>query len=190
MDAFVGEIRPFAFGFVPTGWMACSGQLVNVFQYQVLYTVLGNMYGGTANVNFNLPNLQGQTALGAGSGPGLTARTVAQTGGVSTVSLALAQIPSHNHTFDGAIGAAGFRKAVPPDTTYYLTNFGFGATGATTFTSALGYTTTPQNTTLNPVALAVTGGAPSGVVAHENKQPYLTIEYCICFEGTYPMRNN
>jgi len=58
---------------IPDGWALCNGQ------------------NGT-------PDLQGRFVLGAGTGTGLTARTVGSTGGAESVTLTVANMPSHNHT--------------------------------------------------------------------------------------------
>ncbi|EDM37311.1 Microcystin-dependent protein [Pedobacter sp. BAL39] len=184
MDAFIGEVRPFAFDWIPDGWLACNGATYPLAQYQALYSVIGTVYGGTLGQNFKVPNLQGEAIIGAGQGPTTSAYTLAQTGGTEKAGLTVNQIPNHDHVFNGAIGATGFRTNTAGNTSY-LTNFGYGGAGATTFTSASGYVPpgTPD-TLLNPSSVTQTGGGG----AHENRQPYLAVTYAICFNGYYPSR--
>lgn len=59
MDVFLGLITIFPYGFVPRGWMLCDGTLLPVTQYQALYSLIGNKFGGNGSTNFALPNLQG-----------------------------------------------------------------------------------------------------------------------------------
>jgi microcystin-dependent protein len=42
MDYFLGEIRPFAFGFAPNGWAQCNGQLLQVGRYPALFSLSGS----------------------------------------------------------------------------------------------------------------------------------------------------
>ncbi len=53
------------------------------------------------------PNLQGRFVLSSGSGSGLTTRTTGQTGGVETVALTLAQMPSHSHAVSASTNEQG-----------------------------------------------------------------------------------
>jgi len=186
MDAFIGEVRPFAFGWLPDGWLACNGASYPVIQYQALWSVISNVYGGTPNQTFNVPNLQGEAIVGVAQGQGLNTSpyTLGQTGGVEKVTLNVNQIPNHDHNLNGATGATGFRTAVAGNTSY-LTNFGYGGASATTFTSASGYINpgTPD-TMLNPLSVTQTGSGG----AHENMQPYLAVTYGICWDGYYPTR--
>ncbi len=190
MDGIIGEIRPFAFTYAPQSWILCDGREVQVIQYQALYAILGNTFGGTPNSTFKLPNLQGQAVMGFGAGPGLTTQPFGHAAGASTVQLTQAQMPNHTHDFNGATGAANSRVSIPVNTDY-LTNTGYGAANATTFTTANGYTNVVPDAGLNPAAVSIAGGVAgtNAAAAHENKQPYLTIEYCICWEGVWPSRN-
>lgn len=55
-DAYIGEIRPFAFGFTPTGWHQCDGSTLNTYSYNMLYTLIGTTYGGNGTTTFAVPN--------------------------------------------------------------------------------------------------------------------------------------
>ncbi len=54
---FLGEIRLYAFDFVPDGWMPCEGQLLPIREYDLLHNFLGDIYGGDGLITFGLPNL-------------------------------------------------------------------------------------------------------------------------------------
>lgn len=48
---------------IPKGWIQCNGQTISVTDFPYLYEVLGNKYGGTANTNFKVPNIQGKSLV-------------------------------------------------------------------------------------------------------------------------------
>jgi microcystin-dependent protein len=56
---FIGEIRAFAFDFVPTGWALCNGALQSIASNQALFALIGPKYGGNGETDFALPNLPG-----------------------------------------------------------------------------------------------------------------------------------
>jgi microcystin-dependent protein len=189
MDAFVGEIRAFTYSFIPLGWLACNGQSVPVVQNQQLYAVIGNTYGGNTSA-FNLPNLNGAAIVGAGIGPGLSPWELGQTDGAESVALTSAtQLPAHNHTLT--------IEQVPPATAQANTSAAPVAnqswlsraeqvTGTTTGNLIPSFTKPATgvdvDTTLHPATVGTAGNG----VAHENRQPYLTLVYCICTDGVWP----
>src|ERR1700735_760284 len=97
-NPFVAEIRIFPFNFAPTGWAFCAGQILPISQNTALFSLLGTTYGGDGKSNFALPNFQGSVPVHAGQGVGLSPYTLGGTGGVPTVTLSVAQLPSHTHT--------------------------------------------------------------------------------------------
>lgn len=48
------------------GWLECDGRTLNVSEYRALYSVIGNTYGGTPNVNFKLPDYRSKKICGTG----------------------------------------------------------------------------------------------------------------------------
>src|SRR5712692_4014169 len=89
---YVGEIRMFAGNFAPAGWMFCEGQLLPISECDTLFNLIGTTYGGDGQSNFALPDLRGRVPLHFGNG-----FTLAETGGVETVTLTVPQIPAHSH---------------------------------------------------------------------------------------------
>ena len=58
MEELIGVIKLFGGNFAPQGFMECNGQLLPVTQYQAVYALLGNQYGGNLQQNtFGLPKL-------------------------------------------------------------------------------------------------------------------------------------
>jgi len=56
-EEFFGAIKLVAFNYDPEWFMACDGRLLNVTQYQALYALLGNNFGGEFGKTFALPKL-------------------------------------------------------------------------------------------------------------------------------------
>ena len=73
-EPYVGEIRMFAGNFAPRGWAYCDGQLLGVSQNDVLFSLLGTIYGGDGRTTFGLPDLRSRIPLHQGTGPGLSPR--------------------------------------------------------------------------------------------------------------------
>ena len=63
IEAYLGQIQLFAFGFAPIGWMLCNGATLNINQYSPLYALIGITYGGDGRTTFKIPNLQGASPI-------------------------------------------------------------------------------------------------------------------------------
>src|ERR1700687_945762 len=87
---YVGEIRMFAGNFNPAGWMFCEGQLLPISEYETLFNLIGTTYGGEGQSTFALSDPRGLLPLHFGNG-----FTLAETGGVETLTLTVQQIPAH-----------------------------------------------------------------------------------------------
>ena len=80
-----GTILPWSASSLPTGFLECAGAAVSRSTYSDLFGVIGTTYGtGDGSSTFNLPDLQGRTAIGSGSGSGLSSRSLGATGGFET----------------------------------------------------------------------------------------------------------
>jgi microcystin-dependent protein len=94
---YVGEIRWMGMLVAPAGWLACDGAAVSrTGSFARLFAAIGTNYGaGDGTSTFNVPDLRGRAAIGAGQGVGLSARAMGARVGAETVSLAA--MPAHNH---------------------------------------------------------------------------------------------
>ena len=185
-DYFVGQIVVFGCNFAPTGFAFCRGQLLNISQNTALFALLGTYYGGNGQTNFALPNLQGKVPVGFGQGAGLTNRDLGETGGAETVALTTTQMPGHTHSL--TVGAVIATAACRNDTGNRQTPVGnvpaVESAGVTaTYGSAPNAAMRDGNVTLTgPATTAVAGAA----LAHENRQPFLALNYCIALQGVFP----
>ena len=87
------------------GALLCDGSAVSRTTYAALYAAIGTEYGaGDGSTTFNLPDLRGRMPMGAGTGPGLSPRSVGQSGGaeshthtVPSLSVPALAVPGHHH---------------------------------------------------------------------------------------------
>jgi microcystin-dependent protein len=63
MEPYIGELKIFAFEFIPRDWAACNGQLIEIKANQPLFSILGTQYGGNGVTNFALPDLRGRAPM-------------------------------------------------------------------------------------------------------------------------------
>ena len=63
METFIGTIQLFGFFFAPMNWAACERQLLKITDYQTLFALIGNKYGGDGYITFALPDLRGAEPL-------------------------------------------------------------------------------------------------------------------------------
>jgi len=174
-DPYIGEVRIFAFDYAPIGWVFCDGQLLPVAQYQALFAVIGTIYGGDGQNTVGVPNLMGRIPINFGQGTGLSAYAIAQMGGNATVTLTSAQIPNHNHNMVVTLNDA-------------TTNNPNGLYPSKHMDDAQGnmYKTNPTlDATFASQALSNAGGNQG----HENRQPYLPVNFCLAVEGIFPVRS-
>jgi microcystin-dependent protein len=180
-DPFIGEIRTFGFNFAPRGWFQCNGQLLPISGYSPLFAIIGTTYGGNGTTNFALPNMQCQVPMHWGTGPSGFSTVLGEVQGTPSVTLMQTQIPLHTHTISVAALPPGPNpeRSAGPNTsgTSYIAESG----GSFIFQSA---PATPNT------AFSTSTILPSGsTVPHENRQPFLAVNFCIAYEGVFPTRN-
>lgn len=161
---YVGEIRMFAGNFAPAGWMFCEGQLLPISEYETLFNLIGTTYGGDGQSTFALPDLRGRLPIHMGSG-----FTLAETGGVETVTLTTSQIPVHSHPV----------LATNNSNTASLPGGNFLATGPDIY---------DQNKA-GTITMAPAIGSTGGSQPHDNFQPYLCVDFIISLFGVFPSQS-
>jgi len=187
MDGFIGEIRAFGFNYYPQGWLPCNGNNVSLQEYQVLFAVIGTNYGPSdSRTYFTLPNLQGISLLGATNTGGYV--PVGTTGGAENVTLSLAQLTQHNHTMmaDKRSGAEASLGTNIPSPTVFLSN-PLAQTSSGGKPGVYAYSDVHPSTEQPNQSLA---GISGQSMPHDNMMPYLAMQYCICYDGTFPTHND
>lgn len=168
-DQYVGEIRMFGGNYAPEGWLLCDGREVPIADYQVLFTLIGTTYGGDGTSTFAVPDLRGRVPINDGQAPGLSPYTLGQRGGAEAVTLTTAEYPSHSHVAQ-ASNAAGAQPSSE------------GALPAADGTIALYNAGAPTAA----VSSAAVGMSQGGSLPHENRQPFLAVNFIIAYNGIYP----
>jgi microcystin-dependent protein len=175
-NPYLGEIRLFAFGYAPQGWMLCNGQTLSIAQYSALYSLLGTTYGGDGVTTFNLPNLQSRVPVHFGQGAGLSSYSMGEATGSETVTLNATQMPSHTHAVNATTGSGS--QSSPAGN--YLASPGASPHGTTVAPYA------PSNSGNATTLSGATIGAAGGSQPHSNLQPVLCVSFCICVSGLFP----
>lgn len=95
-----GATIDYAGSSAPSGWLVCDGSAVNRSTYAELFAAIGTTFGaGNGSTTFNLPDARGRTSIGAGTGSGLTARTLGATVGEENHALSSAENAAHGHQY-------------------------------------------------------------------------------------------
>jgi microcystin-dependent protein len=168
-EPFLSEIKIMSFNFAPRGWALCNGQLLPINQNQALFALLGTTYGGDGQVNFALPDLRARVPIHEGDG-----HTLGERAGEIAHTLTINELPTHTHVLN-----ASTQQANSPSPTSPQGNV-FGVTGGNQLFGP------PINlAALDPGTVASVGGSQ----AHENRMPYLTLNFCIALQGIFPSQN-
>jgi microcystin-dependent protein len=168
-NPFLGQIMAVAFNFAPKTWAFCNGQLMTINQNQALFALIGTTFGGNGSTTFALPNLQGRIPISSGQGQGLSSYVLGEISGFPAITLASNQVPTHGHT---AFASSNGVAAGAPAGNALASNVSMYASGHAP--------TTPMNSG----SIQPTGGSQP----HENRQPYLVINWCIALQGIFPTR--
>jgi len=148
-----GVIQPFGGATIPVGWLLCNGQAISRTTYAPLFAVIGTSYGiGDGSTTFNVPDMRGKVPVGLDGTSDFP--TLGVSGGEKAHTLTTPEMPSHQHQqfyASNAISAGGGSSVG-----------GMTSSGATGATAAQQY------------VAAVGGGG-----AHNNLQPYLTVNFII-----------
>ncbi|WP_369930823.1 phage tail protein [Xanthomonas sp. NCPPB 2632] len=172
-EPYFGEIQLFAFDFAPVDWAFCNGATLPMMQYSALYSLLGVTYGGNGSTTFMLPNLTSRAPGGIGAGPGLTARSAGNTYGEFQHALTLPEMPSHGHSATVYVQRDQTKRTSVPSS---------GSALVTPSTTSPFLPAATPSTTMSPVAIQQTGSG----LPHENRQPFLALNFCIALQGVYP----
>jgi len=170
---YVGEIRMFAGNFAPAGWMFCDGSLLPIAEYEVLFVLIGTIYGGDGQQTFALPDFRSRVPIHMGNG-----HQLGELGGAETATLGTAELPAHTHMLGASSGAPAV-ASVAIDITGPVT-YVPGSPAAKPRLYAPPGSSVPMAAAIKPAG----GSQP-----HNNMAPYLGINFIISLFGVFPSQN-
>jgi len=184
---FIGQIQLFGFNFAPRGWAFCDGQLLPISSNTALFSLLGTTFGGDGRTTFALPDLRGRSAVGVGTGPGISTITHGERGGRENVTLTTLNMPSHTHT----AAVTGLTTTVSGSSDDADGTSPSGALLGTTGDDV--YSSGAADTAMNPAAASTSGSASvgntGGSQSFDIRNPFLGIYHSIALIGIFPSRN-
>jgi microcystin-dependent protein len=183
-NGYIGEIRLFAGNFEIAGWAYCNGQLLSIAENDALFNLIGTTYGGDGVNTFAVPDLRSRIPVGSGTGPGLTSRTIGQSGGTETVTLSVANLPAHTHQSQLQVNDQNATLAIPTATSSIATA---GSLSGRVLRQNLNYNTTAPDITIQNVTTSNTGASQPQSISIV--KPYLGLNYIISLYGIYPSQN-
>ncbi len=171
----LGGMCVFAGNFAPRGWALTNGQLLPISSNTALFSILGTMYGGNGQTTFALPDTRGRSIIGAGQGPGLSNYQIGETGGAESVTLTPPQLPVITPTATVHAQSGAGNSADPGNNTWAV------------LSRQNIYSNAAPNVSMN--VAAVTINAFGGGQSHENRSPFIAMNWIIALEGIYPSRD-
>ena len=163
-EPFLAEIKIISWNYAPKGWAFCNGQLLPINQNQALFSLLGTTYGGNGQTTFGLPDFRGRAPIHtSGNFP------LGQKGGEEAHTVTMSELPQHTHQ----VNASTTPGTVNVPTGGFLAN-----------SNVSPYRTT-ANTTFSPQMVSNVGGSQT----HENRQPFLVLNFVVALQGIFPSQN-
>ena len=173
-----GAMVMFGGASAPTGWLLCDGAAVSRATYATLFAAIGTTWGvGDGSTTFNVPDMRGRAPIGAGTGSGLTPRTLGSKLGEENHALTLAENGTHTHT-GGLHAHTGGAHNHTIATSTVADNGGrvhcgaAGATGTTAYAASGGAVATTYD------GAVATTSSGSGT-AHNTMQPSAVVNFII-----------
>lgn len=146
----IGEIAIYTSATLPPGWLPCTGLAISRTTYAALFAVIGTTFGiGDGSTTFNIPTLSNRFPKMYSPSNPTGENAIGGMGGLNSVTLTIAEIPAHAHT--------GVVSPNNPVSNRALVSSG----GAQT------------------VRAAGTSDSEGGGGSHENRPPFLSLEFMI-----------
>jgi microcystin-dependent protein len=164
---FMGEIKLISWNFSPKGWAFANGQFLPINQNQALFSLFGTQYGGNGQTTFAIPDLRGRAPIHMGNG-----HTLGEVGGQEFHTVTQSEMPAHNHFLQASQSNA--TTDIPGNTVL------LAGSAPNDLYTGFGNATTLIASTISSVG----GSQP-----HENRQPFLVINYIVALQGVFPSQN-
>ncbi|WP_291842487.1 tail fiber protein [Maricaulis sp.] len=173
-EPFIGQITAVGETFCPRNFMEASGQLLPISSNTALFSLIGCQYGGDCRTTFALPDLRGRAMISHGQGPGLPYYQQGATGGRTTHTMNVTEMPNHRHSMMASTDAP-------------VTNSPSGAAMPTYTdpTSEIYSDQAPGSAPLNSLVIGPAGGSQPFSIT----QPTIALRMCVAVFGIYPSRS-
>lgn len=148
----------------------CNGQFLPINQNQALFSLLGTTYGGNGMTTFALPDLRSRVPMHYGTGNFGGSLVLGQKGGEEFHTLTSSELPAHTHA---VVASSNIPDTNTPQNNFWASNTGFA----------------PYSGTINESMASTIVSSIGGSQAHENRSPYLVLNFCISLQGIFPSQN-
>ena len=162
---FIAEIKIISWNFAPKGWAFCNGQMLPINQNQALFSILGTCTAATVRRRLGCPISAAERRCTRG-----VEFTVGQSGGQEFHTVTAGETPAPHPSGERANGPRDGQHApgeLPRPTSNVPPYRG------------------DTNTTFAPAMVSSVGGSQP----HENRQPFLVLNFVIALIGIFPSRN-
>jgi microcystin-dependent protein len=177
-DVFpAGAVMMWAGPTPPAGWMICDGTAISRAGFPSLFANIAVTWGaGNGTTTFNIPDFRDRVPVG-NSGT----KALASSGGVETVALSVAEMPTHSHGGNTGGRSAGHTHAIAVERFDSGNGVSLGASfiNSVLLAAGAGGTAYGPLTGGESVDHSHSIGAEGSGSAHTNMQPYRAINYII-----------
>lgn len=164
MGVMTGEIKMWALGTAPSGYLLCDGSAVSRSTYSSLFAIYGTTFGsGDGSTTFNLPNFKDRMPIGAGN-----LYSVNQIGGSAD-----AIVVSHTHSATSVVTDPGHQHSIG-----YSQGILAAGGNATQFVVANNNSNKTQ-TAVTGISVATTNANAGVSGTNANLPPYLGIYFIV-----------
>jgi microcystin-dependent protein len=193
----VGAIFPHTSVMIPPGYLACNGATLSQSEYGDLYNVIGSSYnvGTEPSGTFRIPSLTARIPVGFSSSE-TEFTPLGKYGGTEEHLLTVDELATHTHTQNAHTHSQNAHNHTQSSHSHTIT-FSFGAPGSSWgygffgsfrnrpgITGGWGLGTSSAQPAINGTAAInqntrATNLETGGSEAHNNLQPYITLNYII-----------
>lgn len=188
-STLVGQIIVWGSPNIPKNFLVCDGRELLISDYQKLFEVIGNSYGGDAVSTFALPDFQDRVPVGASADIRLGSYR-----GASNVALSTENMPVHGHSAEVAIsGEIEIPVSTSMATLVAPSGLSNLAAANNSYDPIFMYTDSAPDASLRPFAPSISGIVGISPAGFETPEPIslinpqLAVKYLIAFNGIKPV---